>query len=203
MPALSSAQIEGLMIAIAQRRSLGIARLDDREVDREILEQALIAADWAPSNGDTEPWRFQVYTGAARERLGEIFATAYREEAETAGTFKQETFDAQRERPLGAPVWIAIGMEPGRLPDGTLKMPIEDELMAVASAEQNLHLVLSAHGLVGMWHSKGMSVHPAVGRAIGFEEPARLLGFFFVGYPKVEWPEGERRPLEEKAKWIE
>ena len=73
--------------------------------------------------------------------------------------------------------------------------------MAVACAVQNLHLVLTAHGILGMWHSKGSSVHAHVASFLGLESPSRLLGFFWAGYPKVEWPDGERGPWEEKVTW--
>lgn len=189
------------MHSIANRRSLGIARLKPDSVPLSILREALEAANWAPSNGDTEPWRFIVFTGEGRRKLSEAFSTAYRLEAEAEGSFKKETFDAQYERGTSSPVWIAIGMVPGLLPDGTMKESEQEEMMAVACAVQNMHLVLAQHGLIGMWHSKGTSVHPYVAKILGWEPPARLLGFFFCGWPNVDWPDGERGHWEDKVRW--
>jgi nitroreductase len=194
-------RLEALRDVIANRRSLGLARLKEDVIDPVILRQALESANWAPSNGDTEPWRFTVFTGESRKELGEVFAEAYKQDAESDGDFRPETHQAMLERGTDAPVWISIGMEPGRRPDGSLAMTEEDENMAVACAVQNLHLVLTAHGLVGMWHSKGSSVHPHTAKYLGLEAPSRLLGFFWAGYPKVEWPEGERGPWEDKVVW--
>lgn len=186
---------------IANRRSLGLARLKDEPVDPAILREALEAANWAPSHGDTEPWRFTVFTGEGRHALGEAFAEAYRQDA--GDDLRPETLQAMRERGTDAPVWISIGMTPGFLPDGRRAMSDDEEIMAVACAVQNLHLTVTAHGLVGMWHSKGSSVHPYVARFLGLEPPSRLLGFFWCGVPKVVWPEGERGPWEEKVTWRE
>lgn len=200
--ALDPGSVDSVLRAIAHRRSLGVARLLPDPVERRLIETLLRAADWAPSHGDTEPWRFTVYAGEGRHALGEAFAEAYREDAERSGDFRQNAFDGQRERALATPVWIAIGLEPGLRPDGTLKTSIEEELMAVACAVQNLHLLASAMGLAGMWLSKGVMVHARVAEFVGLRAPqARLLGFFVLGWPAVPWPAGERRPLEEKVRF--
>jgi nitroreductase len=200
---LDTDHLESLCEAIAKRRSMGIARVHaDQPVDPALIERALEAANWAPSHNETEPWRFTVYTGDSRAALGDAFAEAYRAEAGEEG-FRQATFEANRARAVGAPVWISIGMSPALRPDGSLKMTEEDEVIAVGCAVQNLHLVANAMGLGGMWLSKGVFIHPHVARFVGLETPARLLGFFFLGWPAIPWPEGERRPLAEKVRWAD
>ncbi len=195
--------VEALCAAIERRRSMGVARLRLDPVPPELIDRALQMADWAPSHGDTEPWRFVVYSGEARNALGQAFAVAYRQEAEQEGAgFKQATFEAQRERAQAAPVWISIGMQPALASDGTPKMDAEEELLAMGGAVQNLHLTANALGLAGMWLSKGVFRHASVAEFVGLTPPlGRLLGFFALGWPATEWPEGERRPLSEKVRW--
>jgi hypothetical protein len=139
--------------------------------------------------------------GDGRSVLADAFSQAYRVLA--GDQFEETKFQGFRDRAFAAPVWITLGMEPGRLPDGALKMPEIEEMMAVACAVQNLHLIASAHGLVGMWHSKGPSIHEVTAKAVGLVSPAKLLGCFFLGYPKVDWPEGERGAWQDKVRWIE
>ena len=201
--ALSESQVAALCEAIAHRRSLGIARLLPDAVEPRLIDRCLQAADWAPSHGDTEPWRFSVYTGDSRRALGEAFAEAYRFDAERDGDFRPETFAAQQERAWASPVWISIGVEPALRSDGMLKMTEEEEIMAVACAAQNLHLVASAQGLAGMWLSKGIFRHPHVARSVGLAPHGFLLGFFILGWPAISWPAGERRPLSEKVRWAQ
>ena len=198
MPTMDST-LDAVRGNIAHRRSLGLARLKEEAVPTAVLEAMLESANWAPSHGDTEPWRFTVFTGSGREALGEAFADAYRKEA--GDSFRVESFQAMRERGIDAPAWLSIGMTPGFLPDGRRSMSDDEEIMAVACAVQNLHLVATAHGLVGMWHSKGVSVSPHMASWLGLELPSRLLGFFWCGYPKVAWPEGERGPWQDKVVW--
>lgn len=199
--ALPADSINALCTGIAHRRSLGVARLKPDPVDPALLQRALEAADWAPSHGETEPWRFRVYTGDSRRALGEAFAEAYRQEAD--GSFKQSAFDGQRDRAWSAPVWISLGVAPALRPDGARTADEEEEVMAVACAVQNLHLVAAASGLAGMWLSKGVLIHPAVAAFAGLTPPGRLLGFLVLGWPNVPWPAGERRPLSEKVTWAD
>jgi nitroreductase len=197
----SGEEIETLSRAIAHRRSMGLSRLSEDPVPSELIDRMLRAADWAPSHGDTEPWRYIVFADEAREQLAEAYGKAY------AADHTGESYDpageaGYRERAFKAPVWIAIGMSPAMNEDGSWVMTEMEEMMAVACSVQNLHVMASAQGLAGMWHSKGLSVHPVVASALGWEPPARLLGFFFCGYPNVDWPEGERKPIEGKVSWV-
>jgi len=197
---VSISTAEALYGAILHRRSMGLARLKPESVDRALIEQMLEAANWAPSHGETEPWRFTVFAGEGRAELAELFEAAQRED--TAKNPQSRPREGAHKRAFAAPVWISIGMVPARKADGSLLMSLEEELMAVACAVQNLHLMASALGLAGMWHSKGPSVHPAVARGLGLEAPDRLLGFFMCGWPSSDWFTSTRRPLSEKVRWI-
>ena len=192
--------VDALCAAIVHRRSLGVARLKPDAVDPALLRRALEAADWAPSHGETEPWRFVVYTGDSRRALGQAFADAYKAETPEE-EFRAETYTAQQERAFASPVWISLGVEPALRPDSSLKMSVEEEMMAVSCAAQNLHLVAAAQGLAGMWLSKGVFRSPHVADFEGLPPHGFLLGFFVLGYPAIEWPAGERRPLSEKVRW--
>jgi len=184
---------ETLLQVIKDRRSMGHSRYAPQPVDRKVIEMMLEAANWGPSHEDTEPWRFQIFMGEGRRKLGEIFAlTEPGKEGVAEGSLK---------RAFSAPVWISLGMMPKLNEDGSLLMGEEAEVMAVSCAVQNLHLMAQAQGLAGMWHSKGASVHPAVAEALGLGAPSRLLGFFMCGWPSTEWLTGERGPLEDKVIW--
>ena len=53
---------------IEGRRSIG--KVTDERPDRALIEQVLESATWAPNHRLTEPWRFVVLAGQAREALG-------------------------------------------------------------------------------------------------------------------------------------
>lgn len=192
-----SLNLDALMEVIRLRRSMGLSRLSDRPVPRECIEVMLEAANWAPSHRDTEPWRFQVFMGDGRAQLAEHYAAAH------LADHPDQDPESAHKRAWAAPVWIAIGLVPGFNEDGERAVPRDEEVMAVSGAVLNLHLAARAQGLAGMWHSKGLSVHPVVRERLGWNDPAELLGFFMLGWPEGEWLEGERGPWTDKVSWVE
>lgn len=54
------------MLLIKQRRSIFPKDYNGAAVPREAIERALEAANWAPTHGKTESWRFTVFSGHAR-----------------------------------------------------------------------------------------------------------------------------------------
>lgn len=184
-----------LLNAIATRRSFGLKEVAPEPIDLALVAQLLEAANWAPSHGKTEPWRFVVYSGDARRIVGDAFGAAFRllNPAQPAGGAGE---CAQRDRVWQAPVWIALGMRPDP------KMPEWEELIAFGSAVQNMHLMAGALGLASKWTSGDCARHPYVAEAVGFAPETQLLGFFYVGLPTIPWPTSQRRSLDTKVRWV-
>jgi nitroreductase len=183
-----------LLAAIQRRRSFALKELSPEPIDLGLVAQILEAANWAPSHGKTEPWRFVVYSGEGRRAVSEAFGAAFRllsasEQPNAAGE------QAQRERLWQAPVWVALGMQPDP------KMPEWEELIAFGSAVQNAQLMASALGLGCKWTSGAVAIHPHVAEVVGFAPHTQLFGFLYIGGPAIPWPEGRRRPLAEKVRW--
>jgi nitroreductase len=99
--------------ALTNRRSFALKDITADPVDRTAITQLLEAANWARSHGKTEPWRFVVYSGAARQGLSEAFGAAIRtlNPAQPVGSPGEL---AQSQRVWQAPVWIALGMQPAK-----------------------------------------------------------------------------------------
>src|SRR6476659_2424169 len=107
-PPVVPADVGALLHIIRHRRSFGLKDLAPDPIPREQIELMLEAANWAPTHGKTEPWRFTVYSGEGRRGLGAALGEAYR-----LGT-PPEKFDpagqaAQRDKVWQAPVWISVG----------------------------------------------------------------------------------------------
>jgi nitroreductase len=194
------ADAQALVDAIRTRRSIPLKQLSPEPIDLDTIALMLEAANWAPSHGQTEPWRFSVFAGDGRRGLSAAFGAAYRQIAGAGCDPAAER--AQSDRIWQAPVWISLGMLPALDERGAARMPEWEELIAVGSAVQNAHLVATALGLGCKWTSGAVAIHPHVARFVGLEPPARLLGFLYVGRPAVALPTGTRRPLDEKVKWI-
>lgn len=169
--------------AIASRRSVGRVKADP--VPRQLVEELLTAANWAPAHHRTEPWRFWVFSGAGRERLAEVFG---------------QLGEKERAKPLRAPVVIAVGCRVQPAADNA-----QEEICAAAAATQNLLLAAEAKGLAGIWRSGAAAYDERARAFFGLEPQDALLGFVYLGYPDPEVPQvpGRRGPALEKTVWYE
>src|SRR5215472_6218918 len=107
MNAIENTQSTRAFDIIKQRRSIGQFTQD--QPTRAQIERLLEAATYAPNHHITEPWRFFVLTGAAREELGEVMATSLRARLnEQDGEAVQQRLWKERRKPLRAPVLITV-----------------------------------------------------------------------------------------------
>jgi nitroreductase len=183
--------------SIRLRRSIKPDKLKPDTVDRALLDRMLEAANWAPSHGLTEPWRFIVFSGDARRDLVEAVVS-------TMAPDDQPTLaadDPRREKVaknfLTPPIVIAIICAPSTSP----KIIPHEEIASTAMAVQNLQLAARALGLSTYWTSGEKAFHPRMAKFLGIEPPAKCLGFLYVGYPAIAWPEGARKPIADKVEW--
>ena len=182
---------------IRNRRTIYPEQYSDRKVHEEQITSILNNALWAPTHGMTQPWRFKVYRGEAKTRLGTFIAANYKENAppEKFSTTKHAKYS---NRPEKASAVIAICMKRQE----SQKIPEIEEIEAVACAVQNMHLTCTAYGLGGFWSTGGGVYGEAMHEFLHLEADERCLGFFYIGYPDIEWPKGQRRPLEYVTEWI-
>jgi nitroreductase len=190
-----------IMDAIRRRRSYSLKYLCSDPIPLEDVQLMLEAANWAPSHGQTEPWRFTVFANEGRQQLSDAFGEAYRLHA-LEGHYHPELEQAQRDRVWQAPVWISIGMQPAMNHYGEPLRPEWEEIISVGIAVHSAQLVASSLGLGSKWSSSAISTHPHVAHLVGLEPPARLLGFLYVGKPTIELPPGTRRPISDKVRWV-
>lgn len=191
-PALHANQI---LDAIQQRRSIG-KMLPDRP-PREHIEQILEAATWAPCHHVTDPWRFVVLAGAAREELGDIMARSKAQGRDLSDADVRAAVERERAKPLRAPVIIAVGIEPSTHPKA---IEIE-EIAAGAAAIQNMLLAAHSLGLATIWRTGAPAYDPAVKAWLGFSAAAHILGFIYAGYPAVNPQRARHIPAAEVTQW--
>lgn len=183
---------------IRHRRTIYPKDYTDRVVHREIVERVLTNATWAPTHGMTQPWRFQVFTGDARQRLSAFLGDTYRAMTPPE-KFLPRKFENVTLRPLQSSVVIALGM--ARDPNGRINE--RDELLAVACAVQNMYLTCTAYGLGAFWATGGPMTGEAMRDFLGLGPADKAMGLFYIGYPAAEWPKSHRKPLEQVTTWHE
>lgn len=61
--------IEEINRLIKSRRSVFVDQFSEQKIEKKIIHQLLENANWAPSHGKTEPWRFFVFSGKGLKKF--------------------------------------------------------------------------------------------------------------------------------------
>ena len=181
---------------IRKRRTIKPSAYDDRPVPKAVIEKIIENAHWAPTHGQTFPWRFFICCGDARNELANTLCDIYRM-ITTKDSFKEKKYTGIRQNVLASPVTISIAMKR----DETEKIQEIDEVMAVGCAVQNMHLTATAYGLGGFWSTHSAATSKRYCDHLGLSPSDKALGLFFIGYPRKLWPVGKRGPITEIACW--
>jgi nitroreductase len=178
------------------RRTIKPAQMDgSRTVDGATLRDILEDAHWAPTHGLTQPWRFHVFTGAARGRLADGLEGLY-DNLTTVANRREDKRAKMRTNAMAAPVAIAVvaRIEPGG------KISELDEIAATSCAVQNLLLSAHQRGLGSFWSTPPVACTPEFANWLGLDATHRCLGIVYLGYPlSGVSPVSTRLPLEERV----
>ncbi len=182
---------------IRSRRTIYPEQFSTRKVHREQIELILNNALWAPPHGNTQPWRFKVFTEEGLNTLSGFLGKTY---IAITPEDKQNDMKLAKmlKRPLLSSVVVAVCME-RQAEEKILEI---EEIEAVACAVQNMHLTCTAYGLGGFWSTPKLIYHPLTNEFLGLGEKDKCLGLFYIGYPEIEWPKAHRKPLEYITEWI-
>jgi nitroreductase len=182
---------------IKQRRSVG--QLTDQEPSRAQIERMLEAATYAPSHHVTEPWHFFVITGAAREELGALMAASIQPSLKDHPPEKMQLrLWKERNKPLRAPVIITVALKEIQNIEGMLIENIE----AAAAATQNMLIAAEEMGLATLWRTGESAYDPLIKRWFGLTSDDHIVGFIYVGYPKVVRQMRTPTHFSEKTTWL-
>lgn len=190
----------------AMRTASAVRRYRDEPVADEVLERCLLAATWAPSGGNQQPWRLvvlrspelrEVVTAAAR-KTWKVMADFYGFEPpdDTATDAKSRVLRAMSEHMHvggAAPVCVLFCVQPQRgasdLQNGGSIFP----------AVQNFLLAARAQGLgaaITLWHD---ACDAELRHLIEIPDDWKIATLVTAGWPKGSHHPVRRRPLSEVA----
>ncbi len=132
---------------------------------REVLEELLELASWAPNHNLTVPWRFRVVGPRALERL--------KQAAGPEGAAKLDR----------CPTLVVVSSRLGGDP-----VQDEEDLHATAVASYIVLLAAHARGLAGYWRTPGLLRTDAGRAAVGVPPEERVVGLLHLGHPRQERP---------------
>ena len=181
---------------IKSRRSTKPAVMNGGKIPHEQVKQLLELADWAPTHGFTEPWRFTIYANPAN--FCNQHAELYKQNTSVQDFNEAVYNNFYNQGNKVSHVIIAI-MKRGDLP----KIPAIEEVAAASAAIQNLLLGATALNIASFWSTGGMILKPAMKHFLNLRDEDEVMGVLYLGYAD-EYPAGVRKtPLEEKITWIQ
>ena len=141
-------------------------------VTREVLDELLELARWAPNHHLTNPWRFRVLGPGALARL-----------KDAAGPEAASRLDR-------APTLVAVTVLRAEDPAQD-----EEDLCAAACATYAILLGAHARGLAGYWRTPGVLRTDEGRRALGIDPEERFVALVHLGHPRQGKAAPERAPL--------
>jgi nitroreductase len=172
------------------RRSGSAKAMEEPGPSQKQIEDILRAGARAPDHGKLFPWRFIVFEGKGRRRMGDILAEVMEAEGERAKQVEEERNRFQR-----APLVIGV-ISAAREQH---KIPVWEQELSAGAVCQNILMAATALGFVGNWLTEWYAYHPAVKQKMGLKPGERVAGFIYIGTAKDEL---EERPRPEMGKIV-
>jgi nitroreductase len=153
----------------------------------------------APNHKLTEPWRFVVLTGRARDRLAEIRAQhrlkRFADPATSEATAAAEKVSREaRETPAFIVVLTAVS------PDEITR---EEDYAATMMATANLMTAAQALGLGTYLRTGGVMQEPALLEFVQVPDGFRIAAVLSLGYPTDAEPPRRRKSVSEMTRWLD
>jgi nitroreductase len=155
------------------------------------LQTILQAAARAPDHGKLFPWRFIVFSGDARKRMGDLLADSL-VKSETAPV-SDERLQMERTRFLRAPVIVAVV---SRVREA-IPIPEWEQILSAGAVCQNMLLAAHAEGFVANWITEWPAYNALVKERLGLKPGERIAGFVYIGTTAVPLEERVRPVLDE------
>ena len=152
------------------------------------LRRILAAGIRVPDHGKLAPWRFIVFEGDGRARMGDILAKCIAGERDTS----PERVEQERNRFMRAPLVIGVV---SRVRE---QIPIPVWEQELSSGAVCMTIVLAAHamGFVANWITEWCAYHPLVLAHIGLKPTEKIAGFIYIGHPVEPLEERPRPPVD-------
>ena len=183
--------------AIKQR--ISVRRYRSEPIARDVVEHLLECAVRAPNHKLTQPWRFAVITGAAKERYAEIRAShRLKRFAEPGSPEAATAAEKVRREALETPLHIVAMTAVS--PDEITR---EEDYAATMMAIANLMIAAESLGLGTYLKTGGVMQDSELTELAGMPENFRVVGLISLGYPAEQEPPRRRKPAAELTRWVE
>jgi nitroreductase len=182
-PMLNIAVPETLSLLLS-RRSGSAKAMKGPGPDADQLLRILSAGVRVPDHGKLTPWRFILFEGEGRTRMGAILVDIMTGAPEVS----PERLEQERGRFLRAPVVIGVVSRARE----QLPVPLWEQELSAGAVCMNILIAAHAMGFQASWITEWCAYHPRVLDRIGLKPTERMAGFIYIGQTAV--------PLEDRPR---
>lgn len=180
---------------LAVRRSIPAFQMCEPGPSTAEIEEILTLAVRVPDHGKLAPWRFVVYRGEERVRIGEALLAM---ELEKNPELSEEMIGVERTRFTRAPVVIGVISKAGP----HLKIPEWEQLMSAGAVCLNLLMAANAVGYVSNWLTEWFAYDERAYPLLGVMPGEKVAGFIHVGSTTFPATERPRPALADVVTWV-
>jgi nitroreductase len=166
--------LSSVLAFLKTRKSASAKTMGEPGPNGKELADILEMAVRVPDHGKLSPWRFIVFTGESRAKVGEKFGDVWRRNHPDHG---EDTVDFQRKLFLRAPVIVAVISCAKQHP----KIPIWEQQMSAAAVCFNLELTAQAGGFDVQWQTDWIAYDPAAKAEMGVRADEAVAGIIYIG----------------------
>jgi nitroreductase len=170
--------IPALRDYLLNRRSVGLAFLQEPGPSAAELETILTIATRVPDHGKITPWRLVIFEGEARREVGERLAAIMQQRRPD---IDEASLEAERNRFLPAPLTIGVLSAPKDHP----KVPEFEQLLSAGNVAFNILNAAFALGFGASWITRWFSFDDEAATMLGARQGERFVGFVHIGTPSA------------------
>lgn len=167
------------------RKSAPIPELREPAPSDDEIATLIRIASRVPDHGRLAPWRFLIYRGDARHRIGEMLA---KRAVEREGPLPEARIQQEKARFSRAPLVIGVI----HCPRENAKIPQWEMLLSGGAAAMNLVLAANALGYGTNWITNWYSDDAESRRMLGLAPQERVVAFVHIGTYDGDAPERPR-----------
>ncbi|MEX3009120.1 nitroreductase [Hoeflea sp. TYP-13] len=187
---------QALKAYLETRRSIPANVMSGPGPDRKTIQKMLSLATRVPDHGKLAPWRFIVFSGEARQRIGSQLAEiALKNDPDMPDERRRQ----EETRLTRAPVVIAVISTAAEHP----KIPEWEQVMSAGAVCLNLFMAANAYGYAANWLTEWLSFDANALEVLGVDRDERIAGFIHVGTPTVPPSERPRPDVNAITSWVE
>ncbi len=179
-----------LLNYLKTRRSVPLPFLKEPGPSKSELEEILKVGMRVPDHAKLSPWRIIIYSGKAREQVGDRLAKIAKA---NYPDIDEEKLEVERNQFLPAPITIGVLSSP----IAHFKVAKIEQLLSAGAVALNIIHAANLLGYGTHWVTRWFSQDKEAAKMLGAKQGEQFIAFIHIGTPTKKLEERERPKIED------